>query len=149
MRCGLAWGSLLKPLMTHSLRTLSRSAVVGLVATGLDFLTLVILVSGLGLAPRIASLPALCLGIAAQFVGNKWLAFRDPSREWLRQAACFLGIELLGFVCNAVCFDRLLVVTHLPYVVCRVLSTSLVYFGVCLPLWSRLFSSAGDSKLDA
>ena len=137
--------------MTHSLRTLSRSAVVGLVATGLDFLALILLVSGLGLAPRIASLPALCLGIIAQFVGNKWLAFRDPSRDWLRQAACFLAVEVLGFVCNAVCFDRLLVFTHLPYVVCRVLSTSIVYFGVCLPLWSRVFSSASSnrSEIDA
>jgi len=121
---------------------------VGAVATGLDFLVLVALVSGAGLAPRIASFPALSLGIAAQFVGNKWLAFRDPSRDWLRQAGCFLAIEALGFVCNAVCFDRLLVLTHLPYVVCRALSTSLVYFGVCLPLWSRLFGSTGRRELD-
>ncbi|HYQ41665.1 MAG TPA: GtrA family protein [Polyangiaceae bacterium] len=134
--------------MVHPLQTLSRSAVVGLVATALDFLVLIALVSGLGMAPRLASLPALSLGIATQFVGNKWLAFRDPSRDWLRQAACFLVIEACGFVCNAVCFDRLLVLTHLPYVVCRVLSTSLVYFAVCLPLWTRLFSSADQGKLD-
>lgn len=132
--------------MGHSIRTLSRSAVVGLVATGLDFLVLITLVSGLGMAPRSASLPALSLGIAAQFIGNKWLAFRDPSRAWLRQAALFLGIEALGFACNAVCFDRLLVLSHLPYVVCRVLSTAIVYFGVCLPLWSCLFSSANRSS---
>lgn len=135
--------------MNHPFRTLSRSAVVGLVATGLDFLVLIALVSGLGLPARTASLPALSLGIAAQFVGNKWVAFRDPSRDWLRQAGCFLAIEALGFACNALCFDRLLVLTHLPYVVCRALSTSLVYFGVCLPLWSRLFSSEDRSKLDA
>jgi len=132
----------------HPIRTLSRSAVVGLVATGLDFLVLIALVSGLGLPPRIASFPALSLGIAAQFVGNKWLAFRDPSPDWVRQAGCFLAIEALGFVCNAVCFDRLLVLTHLPYVVCRALSTSIVYFGVCLPLWSRLFGSANRNELD-
>lgn len=130
------------------LRTLSRSAVIGLLATTLDFATLIVLVSGFGLTPRSASLPALSLGIAAQFVGNKWLAFRDPSRAWARQAAWFLGIEALGFVCNAFCFDRLLALTPLPYVVCRVLSTSLVYFAVCLPLWSRLFSNA-DRKLGA
>lgn len=135
--------------MDHPIRTLSRSAVVGLVATGLDFLVLITLVSGFGVPPRSASLPALSLGIAAQFIGNKWLAFRDPARAWLRQAACFLGIEALGLACNALCFDRLLVVSHLPYVVCRVLSTSIVYFGVCLPLWSRLFSSAKRSNLEA
>ncbi|HET7542058.1 MAG TPA: GtrA family protein [Polyangiaceae bacterium] len=134
--------------MNPPIRTFTRSAAVGLLATGLDFLALIGLVSGLGLAPRIASLPALSLGIAVQFAGNKWLAFRDPSRDWLRQAMSFLAIEALGFACNAVCFDRLLAVTHLPYVVCRVLSTSIVYFGVCLPLWSRLFASPARFKLD-
>lgn len=134
--------------MDHPVRTLSRSAVVGLAATGLDFLVLIALVSGLGWPPRIASFPALSLGIAAQFVGNKWLAFRDPSPDWLRQAGWFLAIEAIGFVCNVVCFDRLLVLTHLPYVVCRALSTSVVYFGVCLPLWSRLFGSASRNRLE-
>jgi len=132
----------------HPLRTLSRSAIVGLVATGLDFFVLIVLVSGFGLPARVASFPALTLGIAAQFVGNKWVAFRDPSRDWLRQAGCFLAIEALGFACNAFCFDRLLVLSHLPYVVCRALSTSIVYFGVCLPLWSRLFANPSRSELD-
>lgn len=127
--------------MVQSFRVLSRSAAVGVVATALDFLTLVVLVSGFGVPARIASLPALSLGIVAQFIGNKRFAFRDRSRAWLRQAALFLAIEALGFACNAVCFDRLLVGTRLPYVLCRVLSTSIVYFCVCLPLWSRLFSS--------
>ena len=135
--------------MNSSIGTFSRSAGVGLVATALDFLALVALVSGVGLPPRVASLPALSLGIVVQFVGNKWLAFRDPSRDWLRQASTFLGIEALGFVCNAVCFDRLVALTPLPFVVCRVLSTSIVYFGVCLPLWSRLFSNSERSGLDA
>jgi len=120
---------------------------VGVVATALDFFVLVLLVSGLGVPPRSASLPALALGVAAQFVGNKWLAFRDRSPHWLRQASCFLLIEVLGFTCNAFCFDRLLVLSHLPYAVCRVLSTAAVYFGVCLPLWSRLFADSAERKL--
>ena len=129
------------------IRTLTRSAAVGLVATGLDFLALISLVSVLGVPPRVASLPALSLGIVAQFVGNKWVAFRDSSPDWWRQAVCFVAIEALGFMCSALCFDRLLVLTHLPYVVCRALSTSLVYFCVCLPLWSRLFSNVDSRPL--
>jgi len=127
-----------------SIRTLTRSAAVGVVATALDFLTLITLVSVLGVPARAASLPALSLGIVAQFVGSKWIAFRDASPAFWRQAVCFVAIEALGFACNALCFNRLLVLTHLPYVVCRVLSTSLVYFCVCLPLWSRLFSNTSD-----
>lgn len=148
LRAGLGTRLALLSAVQHPIRTLSRSAVVGLVATGLDFFVLIALVSGFNVAPRLASIPALTLGIAAQFVGNKWLAFRDPSRDWLRQAGCFLAIEAFGFACNALCFDRLLLLTHLPYVVCRVLSTSIVYFGVCLPLWSRLFGSASRNQLD-
>lgn len=127
--------------MVNSLRTLSRSAVVGAAATGVDFLCLAVLVSALGVPARAASIPALSLGIVAQFIGNKFFAFRDRSPDWGRQAACFLAIEALGFACNALCFDRLLVLTHLPYAICRMLSTSVVYFCICLPLWSRLFSS--------
>lgn len=127
--------------MHPPLVTLSRSAAVGVLATALDFLTLIVLVSALHVPARVASFPALGLGVVAQFMGNKRFAFRDESPDWLRQGACFLAIEALGFACNALFFDRLLVATHWPYVICRVLSTSLVYFCVCLPLWSRLFAS--------
>lgn len=120
--------------------TSTRSAAVGVVATVLDFGVLLLLVTGLGVPPRLASLPALALGIGAQFLGNKWLAFRDPSPAWLRQASLFLVVEGLGLVANWVIFDRLLVWTPLPYLVCRVLSTSLVYFAICLPLWARIFA---------
>ncbi len=127
--------------MPPSFRTISRSAGVGVLATALDFVTLIFLVSVLHVPARVASFPALGLGVIAQFIGNKRFAFRDESPDWLRQGACFLAIEALGFACNAFCFDRLLIVTHLPYVICRALSTSLVYFCVCLTLWSRLFAS--------
>ncbi|MGC4086587.1 MAG: GtrA family protein [Polyangiaceae bacterium] len=135
--------------MIQSLRTVSRSALVGALATGLDFVTLITLVSGLGISARVASLPALSVGVAAQFVGNKCFAFRDTSRAWVRQAALFLAIEALGFACNAFCFDRLLVATHWPYVVCRVLSTAVVYFCICLPLWTRLFAAKSTTQFDA
>ena len=44
-----------------------RSAGVGVVATAIDLGALALLVSGLGIDARIASVPALCLGIVAQF----------------------------------------------------------------------------------
>jgi putative flippase GtrA len=89
---------------------------------------------------RLASLPALALGVGVQFLGNKWLAFRDPSPEWPRQAASFLAVEALGLLCNLALFDRLITWTPLPYLLCRVLSSSLVYFALCLPLWARIFA---------
>jgi putative flippase GtrA len=125
--------------MQHAPVSFIRSVAVGIVATALDFGVLLLLVSGLGVSPRLASFPALAFGVAAQFAGNKWLAFRDSSTGWRRQAALFLGVEALGLLSNLVLFDRLIAWTPWPYLPCRLLSTALVYFGLCLPLWARIF----------
>jgi len=116
-----------------------RSAAVGLLATATDLVVLAVLVSGLGLSPRVASVPALVLGIGVQFVGNKWFAFGDRSSRWMRQGAQFLGVEAVGFVANLVLFDLAVTLTKLPYLPLRLLTTNLVYFIICLPLWSLIF----------
>ena len=120
---------------------------VGSVATIVDLATLSVLVSGLGLNARVSSAPALALGIAAQFVGNKLFAFGDRSRAWMRQGLQFLAVEALGFVANLAIFDLVMAHTRLPYLPVRLCTTNLVYFGICLPLWSRIFRpGAGPSK---
>jgi putative flippase GtrA len=133
-----------RPGLLQRALVLVRSAGVGLGATLTDLFVLTLLASGLGLSPRLASLPALAIGIGVQFVGNKLFAFADRSRAWLRQGVQFLAVETLGFVANLVLFD--LAVTHvkLPYLALRLLTTNLVYFGVCLPLWTRIFRIAEE-----
>jgi putative flippase GtrA len=116
-----------------------RSAAVGIVATGADLLALAVLVDGVGLSPRLANLPALAIGIAVQFAGNKWFAFADRSPDWARQGAQFLAVEALGMTANLVLFDLAVTRTPLPYLAARMLATSIVYFAICLPLWSRIF----------
>jgi putative flippase GtrA len=113
---------------------------VGAVATLTDLLVLTLLANGLGLGPRIASMPALASGIVVQFVGNKFFAFEDASKKWAGQAALFLGVEAMGFVMNLVLFDVAVRVLPLPLVAVRLLTTNAVYFGLCLPLWSRIFA---------
>lgn len=125
--------------MVQKLLIVVRSAGVGAVATAVDLAALVVLVSALGVPARLASVPALALGIAVQFFGNKLYAFGDRSKRWARQGAQFLAVEALGFALNLLLFDLFVSRTPLPYVVARVLSTSIVYFAVCLPLWSRIF----------
>lgn len=132
---------MVNPTYLNGLWVVARSAAIGLVATATDLVALAVLVSGLGFSPRVASVPALALGIAVQFVGNKWFAFGDRSREWLRQGAQFLGVETLGFVANIVLFDLAVTLTKLPYLPLRLLTTNLVYFAICLPLWSLIFKS--------
>jgi putative flippase GtrA len=114
------------PRWINRFDTLVRSAGVGAVATLADLLTLALLTHGLGVAARAASAPALCVGVAIQFVGNKRFAFRDDDPAWASQALRFAAVEALGFVA-------------LPPVALRLVTTHVVYFGVCLPLWSRIF----------
>jgi len=127
------------PTFLQGVLVVVRSAGVGIVATATDLVALAILVSGFGIDPRVASVPALALGVAIQFVGNKLFAFADPSRAWVRQGVQFLGVEAVGFVANLVLFDLALTLTHLPYLPLRLVTTNLVYFAICLPLWSRIF----------
>ena len=117
-----------------------RSSVVGMVATLTDLGALTILVELGRLPARTASLPALILGVAIQFVGNKLFAFRDRSPAWLEQAVAFALVETLGVVANFLLFDLAMAFGKLPYLPVRMATTSVVYFGVCLPLWGRIFA---------
>jgi len=116
-----------------------RSGGVGALATAFDLAVLAVLVSGAGIEARSASLPSLSAGILVQFVGNKLLAFRDHSPDWGRQLALFIGVEACGFACNLLLFHLAISWLPLPYLALRLVTTSVVYFGVCLPLWSRVF----------
>lgn len=121
--------------------TLGRSALVGLAATAADMLALVVLVQVLGLPPTVANVPALLAGVAVQFFGNKHFAFRDPSRDHVRQGALFAVVEAGALLLNALAFHVL--VQALPYPVARAVGSALVYFVYSYPLWGRIF---GGSK---
>lgn len=138
--------SVVNPTYIAGLATVARSATIGILATLTDLTALALLVSGFGMSPRLASMPALALGIAVQFVGNKWFAFGDRSPAWLRQGAQFLGVETLGFAANLLLFDLALRFTQLPYLPLRLLTTNLVYFAICLPLWSLIFKNRTEES---
>ncbi len=121
-----------------------RSSAVGTLATVADLGSLTLLVEFARLPPRVASLPALLAGVAIQFVGNKWFAFRDRSSAWLGQAVAFGSVELLGLSANYALFDLVIAHTALPYLPVRMAVTSLVYFGLCLPLWRRIFTPTDE-----
>lgn len=112
---------------------------VGAVATLVDLVVLTLLVEVVGLPPAAANVPALALGLVTQFVGNKWLAFRDPSHAWLQQGAAFLAVEAGAFLLNALGFAAALALS-VPYLPARILSQALVYLGFSLPCWRRIFT---------
>ncbi len=139
----LAWLSRLP----RALPVVVRSMGVGAAATLLDLGVLALLVSALGVSARLASAPALLLGVTAQFVGNKLFAFRDRSRDWVRQGLGFFAVEALGLLANLALFDLAVRHTAVPYLLARLGITSLVYFAVCLPLWSLVFRASATPAL--
>ncbi len=130
---------------------LIRSAGVGVVASVVDLLALVVLVELIGATPVYANIPALACGLAIQFFGNKYFAFRDKSRAFLRQGLQFALIELGALALNGLAFHILASHTLLPYVLLRLLCSAGVYAAYSFPLWGLIFrarpSSSGPRNL--
>lgn len=126
-----------------SVRVLTRGAVVGAVATIADIVALASFVHA-GVPAARASLPALAIGVAVQFVGSKLFTFEDRSRAWVKQGVLFVLVEVVSFALNLLFFDvGLRLAPHVPIVPLRLVTTSLVYAAVSLPLWSLVFSRRG------
>lgn len=119
---------------------LGRSALVGLAATAVDLGLLALLVEHLGASPAVANVPALLAGLAVQFFGNKYFAFGDRSRDFVRQGARFALVEAVTFALNATSFHVLAVWLGLPYLVARPLGELGVYLGYSFPRWQRIFT---------
>ena len=121
---------------------MARSLLVGAAATVADLGSLALLVHVLSVAPELANVPSLLAGLLVQFVGNKWFAFRDTSRDLLRQGGLFAVVEVGALTLNAVAFHLLAVVGPLPPLVARLVGSAVVYVGFSYPLWRRIFRPA-------
>lgn len=120
-----------------------RSALVGLVATAGDLGTLAFLVHVVGLTPVQANVPGLLVGVTIQYVGNKYVAFGDSSKDHVRQGGLFLLVEAGTLILNSVGFHLLVTQTAIPYLLARLLVTLVVYCGFSFPLWGRIFKTRG------
>ena len=122
--------------------TLRRSAIIGVAATVADLAMIALLVHGLGLAPAVANLPALTLGLAIQFFGNKLWAFKDGATHpaaLARQGSAFLAVEAVAFLLNAGLFHVFAVWLGAPALLARVVASALVYFGFSYRFWTVIF----------
>lgn len=123
------------------MRRFLRSALVGGIATGCDVLALAALIQLARLSPAQANVPALLLGAAVQYLGNKHYAFEERSRDHVRQAALFAGVEAGTFALNALGFHLIVTFTPAPYALARALVTLAVYASFSFPLWRLVFRS--------
>jgi putative flippase GtrA len=122
--------------------TLLRSSAVGVLATVADLGSLWVLVRGLSWSARAANVPTLIPGLAIQFFGNKFFAFRDYSPQLKRQGGLFLLVEAGAFLLNVAAFHLIVTLSALHYLAARMLGTGLVYLGFSFPLWGLIFRRA-------
>ena len=120
---------------------LSRSVVVGLIATAADWASLIVLVQVFKVRPEIANLPTICLGSVIQFFGNRNWAFRAENGKLRLQAFGFAGVELCSLFLNWLGFHLMFRYTHVPYFLIRPLVTTAIYLAFSYPLWHFVFRS--------
>ena len=130
------------PKRRFRIETLLKSGFVGVVATVVDLLLLWLLVDGVGLGPRWANVPALTGGLLVQFFGNKFYAFEDRSRNYVRQTSFFMLVEAGAFALNALTFHVLVTFTAISYLAVRLIGSAAVYFCFSYPLWHWVFQPA-------
>jgi putative flippase GtrA len=137
-------GSTIAPIWSMALglpRPL-RAIVAGGAATFVDLAVLFVLVTGFGVAPRMANVPSLVLGAVVGFFANRHFVFRAGRGSLPKQAALYVIVELLSLALNAVLFDlavRLLAQHASLYVPARLVTSHLVFLGFSYPLWRFVF----------
>jgi putative flippase GtrA len=123
---------------------LARSGFAGAFATATDLGTLTMLVSGLGISPRIANVPALVMGSIVMFFGQKHFAFRRGGGRLDREIAAFAVVQIIGLGLGAALFDLGLRIPGAArfYVVVRLVTSNLVWLLYSFPLWHFVFKKS-------
>ncbi len=132
-----------------ALKRLARSAGAGAVASMVDLAVLTLLASGVGLGPRVASVPAFVAGSVTMFFGQKYFAFRERNGVRGQQALLFAVVQLVGLAINAALYDLAMrVVPNMPvfYLAARMVTTNIVWLVYSFPLWHLVFRSPAEAE---
>jgi putative flippase GtrA len=108
------------------LAELARHQVGSLIATALDFSTMIALVAGLHIAPGLGAMSGAAVGGSVNFMlGRRWIFLRhsDPAQD---QALRYAGVSLVSLLLNGAGVHLLASVWHLQFVVARVIVALLV-----------------------
>ena len=123
-----------------------RAGAAGILATGTDLATLAALVSGFGVSPHVANVPALLAGGVANFAGNRWFAFRAHREPIGRQIVGYALVEVIALVLNGWLFEMALRIfphaTH-AYWALRLATSHIVFLCWSYPLWCFVFRQRG------
>lgn len=122
-------------------RSVVKSLLVGLVATGVDLAVLAALVELCGVAPTMANVPSLLAGAAVQFLGCRYFAFPKTDASVFAQLLGFAAAEAGTLTLNGIAFFVLVKLSWLPYVLARPVATFVVFVAFSYPAWKRVFSN--------
>jgi putative flippase GtrA len=128
---------------------LVRSGGAGALAAGADLVTLTAQSELFGIAPRIASVPALTLGTIVMFFAQKYLAFQSTSKPSARELVLFALVQAGGYGLTLVAYDlslRFVPWLAVHYVLARLAVTNLVWLGYSFPLWHWVFRPRAVDK---
>jgi putative flippase GtrA len=125
-----------------------RAGAAGIFATGVDLATLSLLVSGFHVSPHVANVPALVFGGVANFVGNKYFAFRARGGI-VRHAVGYTLVEVVALALNGWLFElalRLFPHATNAYWALRLATSHIVFLLWSYPLWCVVFRSARPAR---
>lgn len=113
-----------------------RYALNGLLATGVHYLTLTVMIGPLGVRPvGLANLMAAIIGIAASFVGNRRFVFKAVESPVKRQAVHFAVLYAILAVIHSACMYLWCDILNRDYQTGFLLATGLQF------LFSYIFNS--------
>ena len=122
---------------------LVRSTLATSAATLTDLGTLFLLVTLLGVDPRVASVPSLVLAGIVNFVANRRYAFRAEGGNLGRQAVLFALVQLVSISLGAALFELgLRALDHRTawYWALRLVVSAVVYLVWSFPMFRRVFA---------
>lgn len=120
----------------HARRLLSATAV-GLLATAVDVAVLTLLYQ-LGIVIGVAAFTASIVGAVVGFVANKYWTFRDPQPVSLRQLTTYAAVALVTALFTATVMHLACDRGHVPYLLAKLVSASLVFACWTYPAQRRL-----------
>ncbi len=131
------------PKIVARIVELLRAGAAGIAATAVDVGTLALLVSVFHVDARVASIPALVAGGVANFVGNRYFAFRAKDGDFAKQALGYTAVEVVALALNGVLYDLALrtfpVAAHAYWLV-RLITSHAVFLAWSYPLWRKVFA---------
>lgn len=110
----------------------------GIVATGCDLLTLVVLVELVAAPIPVAAFLASAVGAVVCFLMNKHIAFRDRSPITVRQVASFGFVAVSTAILMALLMKLVAVDLAVPYLIAKLACAAAVFVAWTYPAQRRL-----------